>query len=119
MNIEQIREYCLTLPGTTESFPFNETTLVFKVKGKMFALMSLEGDSAVSLKCDPERGMELRELYPEVRPGYHMNKAMWNTVFFAGNLPSALVFSMIRDSYSLVVAGLSRKLRNELEQGIF
>jgi predicted DNA-binding protein (MmcQ/YjbR family) len=75
MDNEEIREYCITKPGVTEGFPFNETALVFKVEGKMFALLDLSDDSrGISLKCDPERAVELREQYPEVTAAYHFNK---------------------------------------------
>jgi len=75
MNIEIIREYCLSKPGATESFPFNDTVLVFKVGGKMFALVDLSEDNrGITLKCDPELALELREHHPEVTPAYHFNK---------------------------------------------
>lgn len=75
MNIEEIREYCLAKKGVTEGFPFNETALVFKVAGKMFALLDLSEDSwGISLKCDPELAIELREQHPEVKPAWHFNK---------------------------------------------
>ena len=75
MNIEEIREYCLSKPGVTEGFPFNESALVFKVAGKMFALLDLSEEArGISLKCDPERAVELREQYPEVTAAYHFNK---------------------------------------------
>jgi predicted DNA-binding protein (MmcQ/YjbR family) len=77
MNIEEIRDHCLAKPGVTEGFPFGEDVLVFKVMNKMFALTGLEGDPPyVNLKCDPERAIELREQYEDIRPGYHMNKAI-------------------------------------------
>ena len=78
MNIEEIREYCLAKPGVTEGFPFGEDVLVFKVMNKMFALTGLEGDPPyVNLKCDPERAINLREPYEDIRPGYYMNKVIW------------------------------------------
>jgi len=78
MNIEEIREYCLAKPGVTEGFPFNDTALVFKVV-KMFAILDLSEQSrGISLKCDPERAIELRSTYEEVQPGYHLNKKQWN-----------------------------------------
>ncbi len=83
MNNEEIREYCLSKPGVTESFPFNDTALVFKVMDKMFALLDLSVDSrGISLKCDPELALELREQYPEVTPAYHFNKIIMN-LFYA------------------------------------
>jgi len=75
MNIEEIREYCISKPAVTEGFPFNDTALVFKVDGKMFALLDLSEDSrGISLKCDPELALELREQHPEVTPAYPFNK---------------------------------------------
>jgi predicted DNA-binding protein (MmcQ/YjbR family) len=77
MNNEEIREYCLTKPGVTESFPFNDTALVFKVMDKMFALLDLSEDSrGITLKCDSELALELREQYPDVIPAYHFNKVI-------------------------------------------
>ncbi len=114
MNIEQIREYCLSKPGAEESLPFDEDTLVFKVGGKMFALLSLENGSAVNLKCQPVKAVELRERYPEIVPGYHMNKKHWNTVIYNGSLPDSLIRALIDHSYELVVAKLPKKLREEL-----
>lgn len=111
MNIELIREYCLGKPGVTESFPFDEVTLVFKVKNKMFALLNLEGKPSINLKCDPEMAVELREHYPAVLPGYHMNKRLWNTVMLDGTLDNDLILSWIDDSYNLVVAKLPKPRR--------
>lgn len=102
MNIEQLRAYCLSLPDVTEHFPFDETTLVFKVKGKMFALTDLEGPLSVNLKCDPERAIELREQYPAVRPGYHMNKVHWNTVDVDGSISDRMILGWIDHSYELI-----------------
>ena len=115
MNIEEIREYCLAKPGVTEGFPFGEDTLVFKVMNKMFALSGLTGEPPfVNLKCDPERAIELREQYEDIRPGYHMNKAQWNSVYFTGNVPNSLLAELIDHSYELVVEGLKRKDREAL-----
>lgn len=118
MNIESFRNFCLELPGTTESFPFDETTLVFKVAGKMYALASLDAvPLRVNLKCEPEEALRLRMQWPEdVLPGYHMNKKHWNTVVFEGLLPDDLLQELIRHSYELVVKGLPRKLRDTLLQ---
>jgi len=98
----------------TEEFPFDTQTLVFKVMGKMFALTDVDMFESVNLKCDPEIAVQLRELYTEVIPGYHMNKKHWNTVSMHGNLPDSLVKNWIDDSYSLVVAGLPSKIRKDL-----
>ncbi len=117
MHIEAVREYCLTKKGTTEDFPFDESTLVFKVMGKMYALVSLERmPISINLKCDPERAIQLREEYPEeILSGYHMNKKHWNTVRLEEDLDSHLIIEMIDHSYDLVVAKMTKKLRAELE----
>ena len=115
MNIESLREYCLSLKGVTESFPFDEETLVFKVGGKMFALTNLDGPLSVNLKCEPEKAIELREEYPQVIPGYHMNKQHWNTVNIDDYISDKLVQEWIDDSYQLVYESLPRKVRAEIE----
>jgi predicted DNA-binding protein (MmcQ/YjbR family) len=102
MNIETLREYCINKPQATEGFPFGEDTLVFKVKGKVFALANLDGDLSINLKCDPDYAIELREKYPSVTPGYHMNKKHWNTVILDGSVPDKEVFAWIDQSYELV-----------------
>jgi predicted DNA-binding protein (MmcQ/YjbR family) len=115
MNIEEIREYCIAKPGVTEGFPFDQTTLVFKVMNKMYALTGLEGDPPyVNLKCDPDRAIELRGQYEDIRPGFHMNKQQWNSVYFTGSLPADLVRELIDHSYDLVVVGLKKKDRDAL-----
>ena len=111
MNIEELREYCLSKKGATESFPFDDVTLVFKVGNKMFALTSLNEDLRVNLKCDPEKTIELRENYEYVIPGYHMSKKHWISVILTGNINDKLVYSWIDESYDLVVAGLTKKER--------
>jgi len=118
MNIEEFRAYCLSKKGVTESFPFDEQTLVFKIMGKMFALSGLEYNPAkANLKCDPERSIELREQFPDqIYPGYHMDKKHWNTVEIEGNLPPALIVELIDHSYDLVVKGLTKKLQAELNE---
>ncbi|MEH6763686.1 MAG: MmcQ/YjbR family DNA-binding protein [Aequorivita antarctica] len=117
MNIEEFRNYCILKKGVTESFPFDEKTLVFKVMGKMFALTGLEYNPAqANLKCDPERAIELREEYDGlIRPGYHMSKVHWNTVELEINLPHELVLELINHSYDLVVQSLTKKLQAELD----
>ncbi len=116
MNIEEFRDYCLAKKGVTESFPFDEQTLVFKVMGKMFALSGLEHQPAkANLKCDPERSVELRSVYDGlINPGYHMSKLHWNTIELEKNLPHELVLNLIDHSYDLVVKGLTKKLRDQL-----
>ena len=115
MNIEEFREYCIQKPGVTEEFPFGETTLVFKVMGKIFALTNLEGDWTMNLKCDPDKAIELREIYPAIQPGFHMNKALWNTVSMDGSLSHNFVFELVDHSYQLVVNKLPLKLQQELK----
>ncbi len=117
MNIEEFRDYCLSKKGVTESFPFDEQTLVFKVMGKMFALSGLEHQPAkANLKCDPERSIELREEYDGlITPGYHMSKLHWNTVELEMNIPHQLIIELIDHSYNLVVSKLTKKLKLELE----
>jgi len=114
MNIEEFREYCILKPGVTEEFPFNETTLVFKVMGKMFALTNLDGEWSLALKCDPEKAIELREQFPAIQPGYHMSKVHWNTVIMDGSLSRKLIMELIDHSYQLVVDKLPMKLKQEL-----
>jgi len=116
MNIEEFRAYCLSKKGVTESFPFDEQTLVFKVMGKMFALSGLEHQPAkANLKCDPERSIELREEYDGlITPGFHMSKLHWNTVELEMNLPHTLLLELIDHSYELVINGLTKKLKEEL-----
>ncbi|WP_299578522.1 MmcQ/YjbR family DNA-binding protein [uncultured Sunxiuqinia sp.] len=116
MNIEELRDYCLSKPGATEDFPFDETTLVFKVMGKLFALTDLEGDLSVNLKCTPEKAIELREQHSCVLPGYHMNKKHWNTVLVDGTVSDQQIREWIDHSYGLVVEKLSKKQQNELSK---
>ena len=114
MILENLREYCLSKPFVTESFPFGDDTLVFKVMGKIFALVSLD-EHRINLKCDPEKAIALREEFPDVIPGYHMDKRHWNTVLLNGSVPAKLILAWIDDSYTLVVAALPEKLRREME----
>jgi predicted DNA-binding protein (MmcQ/YjbR family) len=115
MNIEELREYCLAKKSVTESFPFNETTLVFKVAGKMFCLTDLVNDFAVALKNDPEKNMELRATFPAVRPGYHMNKQHWNTVEVDGTISDEMLKKLVDESYQLIVQKLPKKIREEFK----
>jgi predicted DNA-binding protein (MmcQ/YjbR family) len=115
MNIEAIRTYCLKKKGTEEAMPFGDDTLVFKVMGKMFALANLEGALNLNLKCDPELALELRERYPAVLPGYHMNKQHWNTIVMDGSVSGKQVCEWIDHSYDLVVSSLTKKLREALD----
>jgi predicted DNA-binding protein (MmcQ/YjbR family) len=110
MNVEEIRAYCINKKGVTESFPFDNETLVFKVLDKMFLLMSLERQPvSMNVKCDPEMAVQLRERYPEsVFPGYHMNKMHWNTVIVNNGLNSDLIKSFIDNSYQLIIKSLPK-----------
>ncbi|MGW9685132.1 MmcQ/YjbR family DNA-binding protein [Flagellimonas sp. 2504JD1-5] len=116
MNVEELRIFCLNIKGVTEEFPFDEHTLVFKVMGKMFALIPLERiPPQCNLKCDPEKAVELREEYDGViTPGYHMSKKHWNTLFLE-HIPPELIKDLVHHSYNLVVSGLTKKLKNELD----
>lgn len=114
MNIEDFRNYCLGKKGVTESFPFDHKTLVFKVGNKMFALADVEDFSFANLKCDPERAIELREAYVGIKPGYHMHKALWNSVMVNEDVDDKLFYELIDHSYSLILESLPKKLRNEL-----
>lgn len=118
MDIESFRNYCMQLKGVEETLPFGPDTLVYKVMGKAFALTGLNDEQfQVNLKCDPERAIELRDEYPGlIIPGWHMNKKHWNTVFFEQGLTKELLVNLIDHSYQLVVDGLSRKLREDLQQ---
>ena len=115
MDIEYLRNYCLSKKGVTEEFPFGEETLVFKVAGKMFLLTGLYDSSlAFNVKCDPDKAIELREQYDAIQPGYHMNKKHWNTVIVDGSIPQKLLREMIDESYNLIIQSLPQKIRNEL-----
>jgi predicted DNA-binding protein (MmcQ/YjbR family) len=109
MDAESLREYCLSKPGTEECLPFDDTTLVIKVMGKMFILLNLEGELRMNLKCEPERAIILREHHECVLPGYHMSKTHWNTILIDGSVPEKLLKEWIDHSYDLVVSKLTRK----------
>lgn len=115
MDIENFRDICIKKAGVTEEFPFDNQTLVFKVMTKMFALVDVDLFESANLKCDPERAAQLREQYAGIKPGYHMNKKHWNTVMMDGSVPDPLIVELIDHSYDLVVAGLTKKLRDELD----
>lgn len=109
MNIEQLRQYCLDKKGVTEDFPFDEHTLCIRVGKKIFAIVGLDAvELRVNLKCDPDRAIEWREQYPEVQPGWHMNKAHWNTVDFEGGLDARTLREMIDHSYEMVFKSLKK-----------
>ncbi|MEY8850060.1 MmcQ/YjbR family DNA-binding protein [Psychroserpens sp. XS_ASV72] len=121
MNIEDFHQYCMGKKAVTEHFPFDKDTLVFKVLGKMFALASLsrweKGEGFINLKCDSEYAQELREQYDSVKPGYHMHKQQWNSVYIqTGELPTSLVKELIDHSYDMVVKGMSKKMQSQLKE---
>ncbi|MBS1607707.1 MAG: MmcQ/YjbR family DNA-binding protein [Bacteroidetes bacterium] len=117
MDIESLRNYCLKKKAVTEELPFGPDTLVFKVKGKVFLLTSLDTEVLqFNVKCDPDKAVELRERYDAVQPGYHMNKKHWNTVIVDGRLSQQLLKEMIDDSYNLVVESLPKKVKEELQK---
>ncbi|MGJ8591028.1 MAG: MmcQ/YjbR family DNA-binding protein [Aquaticitalea sp.] len=120
MNIELLRDYCLKKKGVTEDFPFDEHTLVFKVLGKMFALVGLEkwekGEKAINLKCDPDYAEELRAEYDSINPGWHMSKTHWNTVSLnSGEISPKFLSELIDHSYDMVVKGMTKKMRESLQ----
>ena len=115
MNIEFFREYCLDKRGVTEGFPFDATTLVFKVGGKMFALTDVDQFISVNLKCEPSKSLDLRERYDGVRPGWHMNKKHWNTVSINADVPDNLLQQLIDNSYDLVFDALPNRVKNQLQ----
>ncbi len=122
MDVELFRDFCLSFPAVTEGLPFGEDTLVFKVEGKMFALINLAKPDSFNVKCNPEKAIELREKYECVKAGYHMNKKHWNTIYFGGNysefensLTDKQLRHWIRHSYELVVSNLPKKVRTVLQ----
>lgn len=115
MNIEEIRDYFLSKKASTEGTPFDDVTLVFKVKNKMFGLMGTDSDIlSFNVKCDPEIAIELRELYDFVKPGSHMNKKHWNTITVQTPISNKQIMEWIDDSYDLVVSNMSKKIQEEL-----
>jgi predicted DNA-binding protein (MmcQ/YjbR family) len=119
MNIEELRDYCISKPHVTESFPFDEATLVFKVDKKMFLLCDTETELSINIKCDPEIAIELRDKYPAVQPGYHMSKKHWNTIVIDGSVPDKLIKEWIDHSYWLVVSKLPKIKRLQIEKEIY
>lgn len=115
MRSEDLRDLCLSFPGSQETFPFGPENSVFKVAGKIFALSRLDGEPLrVSLKCEPALAEQLREAHAAIAPGYHLNKRHWNTVTLDGSLPDSMVHDLVEDSYDLVVSSLPEKRRRAL-----
>lgn len=116
MNLEDYRNYCLSLKGAEEGFPFDATTIVFTIKGKMFSLSDIDKFEFINVKCDPEIIIDLRERYEGVIPGYHMNKNHWNSILTNSRIPDKLIKEWIKNSYNLIVKGLPKKLQKELAE---
>ena len=114
MDLETIREYCLKKNRVTESLPFNEDSPVYKVMSKIFLIANLTPPLSINLKCEPEKAVELRERYPSVTPGYHMNKLHWNTVLLDNSIPDKFILEWIDDSYFLAANGLTKKEKEQL-----
>ncbi|MGN1263743.1 MAG: MmcQ/YjbR family DNA-binding protein [Prevotella sp.] len=113
MNIETAREYCLSKKQSEESFPFDETTLVFKVMGKMFAMLMLDKPDMIVLKCDAEYALDLREHYAAVEPAFHFNKKYWNQIHFNMDVDDGLLMTLIDHSLDEVVKKFTKKMREE------
>lgn len=115
MTLDQLRAYLLARPGAVEDRPFGPQPLVLKVGGKMFALLSEDATPLqISLKCEPAHALFLRDSFPAVQPGYHLNKEHWNTVTLDGSIPDDGIKTMIDESYALVVKSLSKAVRQRL-----
>ncbi len=115
MNAAELRDYCLSLPGSDELFPFGPEISVFKVAGKIFALCRFsEHPLRISLKCDPSLAEQLRKTHPAVIPGYHLNKRHWNTVIIDGSIPDQMILDLVEDSYDLILSKLPRARRQAL-----
>ena len=119
MNIESFRNFCNKKKAVSESFPFDETTLVFKVLNKMFALTDLEDDFKIALKCDPEKAVELRERYEAVIPAWHFNKKHWNTIIIDDTISDDLINEWINESYQLVVRKMTKKDQKKIDEKNF
>src|SRR5699024_10623011 len=114
MDIESFRSYCLSKKMVSESLPFGDDTLVFNVLDRVFPLADITLFESINLKCDPEQAIMLREQYPAVQPGYHMNKKHWNTVLIDGSVPDRILQQWIDDSYRLVVDKMPKKMKQQL-----
>ena len=114
MNFESFRDYCLSKHGVTESFSFDQNTIVFKIGGKLFAPAGIKLFASINLNCDPERSLELRETYSGIKPGFHMNKKHWNTLTVESDVPNQLLFELIDHSLDLVYKSLTKKIRDGL-----
>lgn len=111
MDIESVREYCISLPLVTEDMPFGDGLLVLRLCNKIFAALNLEGEPYLTLKCDPDYAVELREQYVDIDPAYHWNKKYWNQHRLRGSIPDDVIRSLIRHAYTQVVNKLPKKIR--------
>jgi predicted DNA-binding protein (MmcQ/YjbR family) len=116
MNLEELRNFCLSLKGAEEKMPFDHKTLVFSVKGKMFCSTDIDTYDFINLKCDPDEAINLREKYVEVSEGYYMNKKLWNSIKTKGMISDSQIQEWIVNSYNLVVSGLPKKIQRELTE---
>ncbi len=114
MTLKGLKDFCLNLSGVTEEFPFDDVTLTFKVKGKMFVLVNIETFTYINLKCDPNDAIAFREMFEGVTPGYHMSKKHWNSVTTDGSIEDKIILRWILDSYELVVSKLPKAMRESL-----
>jgi len=114
MHLNDIIEFCNSLPHVEEKMPFGEDDLVYTIGGKMFILIDLEDFSMINIKCHPENAIELREKYSDVIPGYHMNKKHWNSILFPNDIPDKMIFQWIKNSYDLVYQTLTKKVKERL-----
>ncbi len=114
MDLEKVREYCLSKKAANESMPFDEDSLVIKVHNKIFCILNMKFPYSINLKCEPELALELRNDYEGVSPGYHMNKKHWNTILLDSDIPEKLIKVWIDNSYNLVVKKLPKHLRENL-----
>lgn len=118
MNIEEVREYCLSLKNVTECLPFDDVSLVFKVENKMFLLLSLDAaeDPKIALKCNPEKAEILRDQYRAVVPAYHFHKKYWNNIYLNRDMKDEEIKAWIRHSYQEVIAKLPKRIRDNYSQ---
>ncbi len=115
MNIEELRDYCMSMKAVEETLPFGPETLVFKVIGKAFLLTGFDSNPVqFNVKCDPEKAIELRDRYNCVLPGYHMNKKHWNTIVADGSVSNKQLKEWITDSYNLVISGMPKIQQKKL-----
>ncbi|MCD1117592.1 MmcQ/YjbR family DNA-binding protein [Chryseobacterium turcicum] len=125
MNIEEFRDYCLSFKGSEEKMPFAKTTsdydkdiMTFSVMGKWFCFVNIEKFDFCDLKCDPEESEHLQDEYEGITPGYHMNKKHWISVHFKKDVPKKTIESLVKKSYDLIIAGLTKKEREEFEKNL-